>query len=270
MGKQKRRKGQQRTGICTYCGAEGPITMDHIFPRALFLVKDQDMLTVPACEPCNQLKSAGDSDLQLLVNLDIWGSQHEDSAKLIESVILRHPEKARRIEEALSQSRDVPLVTETGITLSYAVEIPFDPTNILVTVEMMVKGLYFKEKNSRLSSEVPLEVLAVPWNLAPEQLARLGSIRQRNPIVKGKNVAWWVPYLPHDADEVSTAWIICFNDGVAFVCVTGSLAEKRRDSRDKRRLAANKDKAIFRVSESPAKEIVLPKDANDKYIIPSS
>lgn len=82
MGK-KRKKGEQRQGVCVYCGREGPITRDHVFPQAIFLVLDKEMITVPVCESCQQVKSLGDRDLQVFANVDVWGGQHPDAPMML-------------------------------------------------------------------------------------------------------------------------------------------------------------------------------------------
>ncbi len=78
MGK-RRKKGERREGTCAYCLKEGPITVDHVFPHTIFLVLDEQMVTVPACDECQRVKSLGDADLRNFITLDIAGSQHPDA-----------------------------------------------------------------------------------------------------------------------------------------------------------------------------------------------
>jgi 5-methylcytosine-specific restriction endonuclease McrA len=81
--------GKRKRGTCTYCGRQRKLTRDHVFPKSLFIKYDPNMLTVPVCDDCNQLKSKGDSDLEVFANLDIYGSTHPDNLKHLERIAQR-------------------------------------------------------------------------------------------------------------------------------------------------------------------------------------
>ena len=48
----KKKKGEQKQGTCVYCGTEGPITDEHVFPEVIFHELDDNMVIVPACDAC--------------------------------------------------------------------------------------------------------------------------------------------------------------------------------------------------------------------------
>jgi 5-methylcytosine-specific restriction endonuclease McrA len=51
MGKKKASKG-----LCVYCGERPAATRDHVIPKCLFDPPlPANMVTVPACEECNNL-----------------------------------------------------------------------------------------------------------------------------------------------------------------------------------------------------------------------
>jgi 5-methylcytosine-specific restriction endonuclease McrA len=53
---------RRKTGPCCYCGKVGPLTDDHVPPRALFpeeFRQGANLATVPSCESCNLGASGG-------------------------------------------------------------------------------------------------------------------------------------------------------------------------------------------------------------------
>lgn len=60
-GPAAKRKGRQAEGVCIYCGAEGPITRDHVPPKNLFgKPLPPEILKVPSCLRCNNRASKDD------------------------------------------------------------------------------------------------------------------------------------------------------------------------------------------------------------------
>lgn len=70
MGRESRARCRADAGACIYCGREGPLTLDHIPPRALFAEpRPADLITVPSCQPCNVGFSKDDEYLRLVLTL---------------------------------------------------------------------------------------------------------------------------------------------------------------------------------------------------------
>lgn len=49
-------KEREDPGHCVYCGAEGRLTMEHLFPRARHGPEDEERNVVWVCRPCNSAK----------------------------------------------------------------------------------------------------------------------------------------------------------------------------------------------------------------------
>lgn len=227
----KRKKGQTREGTCAYCGKEGPITRDHVIPQTLFLVKDEQMVTVPACVECQTEKGRGERDLRNYCNWEIGGSMHPDAEahvrKTIEGANVRTTNWMRK---ALAEAKEVILVDEGDREVGRALEIDFTSNRMVRSLEFVFRGLYYVIVGHRLPDETPVEVTIVPWTMFPDFMRDMGALRQEAPTIKGNLVAWWSRLGPIDFDVETTAWVLCVNDGVGFYGTTGEVAllERRR------------------------------------------
>jgi hypothetical protein len=266
MPKQRRMKGVQKHGVCVYCGEQGPITQDHVFPEVIFLVLDEQMITVPACSNCQQTKGLGDRDLRNFMIMDIGGSQHPDANEMAARMLKESNVRIRSwVRKQLESAKEVELVTDNGIIVGQAIEFGFNMDRIMVAQEMVVRGLYYHEKGMMLPQDCPVDVQHVPWQTAPKFVQRMSVATSILPKVKGKDVAWWsshpVPDLPDDA----TAWVICYNDWVLFFGTTGEVALSVQ--RQRNAYESPKAEATEVVNAGP-RRVVVPRDPEGRPMIP--
>lgn len=189
MGQGRRKKGEQRRGICAYCGTEGPITRDHVVPQTLFLVKDEQMVTVPACSDCQREKARGERDLRNYCNWEIGGSTHSDAEehirKMIEGADVRTKDWLRK---ALADAEAIILVNEEDNEVGRALAIDFTTDRMLRSLEFVFRGLYYVSTGQRLPDATPIEVTIVPWTIFPDFSARWERCgRRRRP----SRATWW-------------------------------------------------------------------------------
>ncbi|CAA9573284.1 MAG: hypothetical protein AVDCRST_MAG49-3865 [uncultured Thermomicrobiales bacterium] len=259
----KRQKGEQRRGTCVYCGKEGPITRDHVVPQTLFLVKDEQMLTVPSCSECQQEKARGERDLRNYCNLEIGGSMHPDAeahlGKMIDSANVRARNGMRK---ALQAAEEVILVDEADNEVGRALDVDFSTDRMLKSLEFVFRGLYYAAVGQRLPDDSPVEVTVVPWAIFPSFMRTIGAMRQEAPAVKGDLVAWWSRLGPLDAGAETTAWVLCVNDGVGFFGTTGEMAiiERRRKEEDVAKAPAVREgPRRVRVPRAPDGRLLIPR-----------
>jgi len=272
LGQRKRRKGEQKQGTCVYCGKFGDITDDHVFPRNLFLVKDDQMVTVPACDRCQQIKELGDRDLWIFSTLDMGGSQHPDMLEQLVKIYEYNERTAAWLERSFAEAEEVPLVTQAGLLIGTGLTFPFNQQRMLRTVGMMVRGAYYKETKHILPPETPVHAQYIPFHHTSSVLGQFGAIRQKDPVVKGNHIAFWSPYFPVDSDPVTSGWVFNFNDWVTFLGTSGNLAvNQQRMSVDTEywgeiRKGAQK---LLVLPEEPW-PVVLESDREGRPIIPMS
>ena len=184
----KRKKGEQRQGTCAYCGKEGPITRDHVIPRTLFTVLDNQMVTVPACAACQIEKSRGERDLRNYCNWEIGGSMHPDAETHIRKVLEKADERTKEwLRKALAEAEEVILVDEDDNEVGRTWAIDFNTDRMVESLKFIFKGLYYVTHNEqRLPDGTPVEVTIVPWTIFPDFMRRFGAMRlEPHPTVSG-------------------------------------------------------------------------------------
>lgn len=262
---KKRKKREQRQGTCVYCGKDGPITHDHVFPRAIFEL-DEDMITVPACDSCQQIKSLGDRDLRNFTIMDIGGSQHPDAESMTEQMLKECNVRLRNwLRTQINGAEEVDLVTEDGIIVGMASTFDFNMDRIMVAQEMTVRGLYFYEEGVALPIDCPIDVQYVPWHAAPSLVKNLSTAAPTRIQSKGNNTVWWASNLIADGGEFDTAWQICYNNWVLFMITTGQAAVSTRQHRETFR--ANQSKRP-RGMVTERKQLLVPRDPEGRPMIP--
>jgi hypothetical protein len=215
---------KRKRGICTYCGKEKKLTRDHVFPKSLFIKSDPEMLTVPACNDCNQVKSRGDSDLEIFANLDINGSSHADNLQHIERIIQRGQSTVDWLLKTVNSSREMTVQTDAGIIVGKSIKIEnYNFDRILEALNMSVRGLYFDSRGDILPADVPTFVFRMPWNRSLQMLDLLGKHRKSEPKMKGNNVVFLGEVNIDSENSTDSMWAICIYDAIVFVGVTGEL-----------------------------------------------
>lgn len=235
VGMTRRQKGEQRQGVCAYCGVLGPMTRDHVFPVTLFLGSlDPQMITVPSCQACHDAKSAGDSALRDFVNLEIHGSRHPNALCHMEKIVRATETHRSLIGRAfLEQSVEQEWVTEAGVYLGQVVSVPADDfmDTVLRTIEYIVRGLYRYETRTNLPPESPVMARYIEPHKVPQVLADLRRWPPTKVTIKGHHVAGAVSWRPPE-EPLATMWLVGFNNAVFFLGVTGQLAEEWRRLRE--------------------------------------
>ena len=99
---------------CIYCDSQEKITSDHVPPRCLFLKPRPHLITVPACENCNNSAKLDDEYFRIVVSVGVENNL-EGQRAWREGVIrtLRRSEKLR--QRVLSNTRAIEVVTLAGV-----------------------------------------------------------------------------------------------------------------------------------------------------------
>jgi hypothetical protein len=264
--KSRRNKGERTQGTCVYFGAEGPVTDDHVFPQAIFLTLDEQMITVPACDACQQKKSLGDRDLRNYILMGIGGITHPDAVEMAGRMLRESNVRLRNwVRKQIESARQVDLITDTGIVIGTAFEFNFNMDRIMAAQQMVVRGLHFHEKGEMLPSEAPIDIEHIPWHVAPKFVQNLSAKTAMNPKVKGKNVVWWTSHQVAGLPDDSIAWVICYNNWVLFLGTTGDLATRVREMRESHTSKSTAESEVLNVGP---RKVVVPRDIEGRPIIP--
>ena len=265
----KRKKHEQREGTCVYCGKDGPITREHVFAERLFEVLDPQMVTVPACEPCNTKKELGDKDLDIYITGHIGGSQHPDAVAHARRIIEHANNRTKRwLRKSLREATPVDLVTDEGIVVDQAIEFPFNDERIIKALEMSIRGLHYYETETMLPVGYPVFVREISWSEAVTYVTELSKLVPVTPTVKGNHVVWWQSFGVSDMPLETKSWIICFNNWVVYDGSTGELAVRLRDQLDEF-VAANADRRAFEESiRVGPRKVKVPRAPDGRLLLP--
>lgn len=224
----KRKKGEQKTGECAYCGVIGPVTRDHVPPENLFPEPlPTNLIKVPACNSCNNGFKLDDEYFRLAIMTGIDGERFprelEHSVQAIKK--LARPQKRLFARRMLAAQKLVEVKTPTGLHLGHAPAHVVDGKRVIKVVERIVRGLFFHHTRRRLpeAHEIKAVHAANPAFFdGPEMAAVLNTMGA--PHVLGNDVLVYRYSLTEGDESAGSAWTLLFFGCHAF-CVLTALPE---------------------------------------------
>jgi hypothetical protein len=258
------REWERGVSLRAYCGLNVGTTADHVIPRALFVVLDEQMITVPACDTCQQVKGTGERDLRNYCTMEIGASMHENMLELAQRMVDTNQATRDWLERVMATAREVILVDENDVEVGRMLEVDFNTDRMFETLKYIIKGLYWIDRGEALSTNCPIEVTSVPWTIFPQFMNRLGAHWRGDPIVRGNLVAWFSQINLATDDPQSTAWVLCINDGVGFYVATGTAALLERQRK------AQRETVPTEAEQDPLepRRVRAPRDPNGNLIVP--
>jgi hypothetical protein len=165
--------------ICGFCGSTSPPTRDHIPPKSLFPApRPNDLITIPSCLVCNQGASESDELFRAYLSLHV-GLDTLATRQLWEEA-LRGVRHNRRLHRSLvANMKKVLLTTPSGMIYGKAHGGPWDSKVHDITIERIIRGLYFHHFREVLGSQVTVEC---HWyrELSPDLLEATAECQQRS------------------------------------------------------------------------------------------
>ena len=221
----KKIKARQAVGICTYCGAEGPITEDHVPPKNLFgKPLPPGILKVPACTECNNRASKDDEYFRSRIAFRKDIKDH-DVIKQIRPVVIRsfeRKEQARFARGFLRTLRPIEFPGPPGpepAGLTYEVELH----RLYRVVSRVTHGYHFDQTAQRIDlSSCYVGVLGdKELEAAPQEFHE--QMRQQfatTPITTIGNKVFAFQGVRDLGDRRITVWLMTFYDRVTFLSAT--------------------------------------------------
>ena len=201
---------------CAYCGEAVATTKDHVIPKGLFAQPyPPNLITVPACEPCNNRKSQDDDYLRDLLTCDIFGSESPVAKQVFEKVLTSDRRGSSTIvKTAREKMRFEPLHTRGGIYLGDFPTFPIDGERFNKIMETLVRGLYYDARRQRFPDGYTFELRRYqPWDIE----SVLGEYQRHNP--NGPRIVGNVfgcIFLSAKEDPFSSLWLLWFYERVFF------------------------------------------------------
>lgn len=146
MTSQARRSWCTPPASCIYCGSTGKLTKDHVPPKNLFPVpRPSDLITVPACEPCNQSFGLDDDYFRIAVLAGADPERHPIAARLWSDKVVRGTlQRSPALKSIILQSlRRLDVTTPAGIYLGTAPTIRLNRQRVDRVVRRIVTALHW-------------------------------------------------------------------------------------------------------------------------------
>jgi hypothetical protein len=168
-------KRRAATGVCTYCGASGRVTADHIPPKGLFpRPRPGNLVTVPACARCNAGASRDDEYFRHAVLASDVVQRHPEAAKLLatEQYALGRSQKRRTLLGLARRVRKADLLSAAGIYVGTRPLFEVDTPRICRVASRIVHGFYFYTQGEVLPPEYLATAVHIPQYLRDEDARR--------------------------------------------------------------------------------------------------
>jgi hypothetical protein len=137
---EKTRAGPRPSRTCVYCGRLGA-TAEHVFPRNLFLApRPSNLITVPACAPCNQAFSKDDEYFLVVIGSVSYSSSV--GKRVWKEKVLPTLNRTRALKGSLlSTLKQIDVRTPGGIHLGKAHAIGFSTRRMARILAKITNGL---------------------------------------------------------------------------------------------------------------------------------
>jgi hypothetical protein len=144
---------------CVYCGSDKDLTDDHVPPKLLLMPPyPPNLLTVPACLPCNKSFQKDDEYTRTMLAIDVRASKNADAQSNLPAVFrsLQRPD-ARGFAEYLAKQADTSTILgQDGSPMGQVFDLDKERTNR--TGERFVRALYFVETGTPVPSHAKVRI----------------------------------------------------------------------------------------------------------------
>jgi hypothetical protein len=139
-------------GTCVYCRKRRYLTRDHLPPQILFAKpRPSNLVTVPACNSCNQKASRDDHYFGLVIKAGIDSEQFPGEFQASLDDIRKLGTAARRgLAKRMLAGHSVELAEASSGLLVQRFRYGVDKERVHAVIERIVRGFYFRRRNFRL------------------------------------------------------------------------------------------------------------------------
>ena len=174
--------------ICVFCGGRAT-TRDHIPPRGIFpesFPSNIQLITVPACQKCNQGSSRDDEKFRNLVALSVSVDKNFNSSETQKEI--QRPAIRSIIRSPRLHPKDIKLVPISQGTQSRQLimwKIEYAVTSCIIN--KIARGLYFHHFQSILSIDKEIEII-VQDPLKKDVFSRFENMPFQSSYIVDKNI----------------------------------------------------------------------------------
>ena len=217
------RKQPKPTQRCTFCPRPAT-TSDHIPPKGLFAQRPSNLITVPACEACNNGTSDDDEYFRQIAMAAETVSGSPDADPVSEKIIRSFQRKEARgfREKFFEDLRPVSLWTTSGLYAGESFAYSLESDRLMKTCIKIVKDLFYHTTGQPLPEGY--EAIAVPLENFCQWLERITRLRsasfsflQTQPETEIGRGVFSYRTCRRDADPNTSLWLLQFYRSVRFI-----------------------------------------------------
>lgn len=214
--------GVAQPQVCIYCGSSDlRLTRDHIPPKCLFLRPRPQLITVPACHPCNDSFKRDDEYFRLAVISEAV-YRNEEATRLWRGRVMPRIGGGLR-GNLIARMRNVEMRTPAGVITGRATAIHFDVPRVNRVVKRIVKGLTWHHYQFR-PTNVRFEIYFNP------DLRPLHDILLRTSLHTIGNAAFRYRHGLTKEDRNASVWGLRFYEHTHFLVLVLSDSYLERDA----------------------------------------
>lgn len=168
----------ERQDQCIYCGSRERITSDHVPPRCLFSKPRPHLITVPACEHCNNAAKLDDEYFRIAVSVGV--QDNLEGQKAWREGAIRSLKRGQGLREhILNKTKEVEVSTPAGIITGTGYALEVEEARIKRVAIRIVRGLLWHhyevktDPQTIFSVHIDADVTSIVETL---QLTNLSSI----------------------------------------------------------------------------------------------
>jgi hypothetical protein len=212
---------------CVHCGAIGPVTRDHVPPKALFGKPRPALPTVVSCEACNGGASDDDEYFRAMLLMHDTGGDHPDAvanrAAFFRS--LARPKKLGFRKLILGGTRDVFVVAPDGVAERRgAFEV--EGARLARVATRVLRGMFYLKQGRRLRDEYVAQtaLLGTREREDDEEMRSLlgPALASPSTVIGAGVLEYWVHFEP---DPGWSIWLFRYYGEIDFLGLTLPKAE---------------------------------------------
>jgi hypothetical protein len=195
----------QGSDTCVICGKNPATTRDHIPPKGIFpKPRLSDLITVPACRPCN--KSTSDLDEVFKVFMGIAGGHGPEGERMFKEQTAHTLQHNLRLKREISNTlRNVWVKTSGGIILGKKPAVLLNSKAHDQIIEKTIRGLHFHHTGNILGDQADI---SINWHYSLTEKMYKMSINWMSGVVgKGQFI---YKFFTHPKEPLASVWIFQF------------------------------------------------------------
>jgi hypothetical protein len=148
---------------CVYCGTDKNLTLDHVPPKLLLpQTYAGNLITVPACFPCNQSFQKDDEYMRTMLCIDVPASKNAAAQSHLRAVLrsLQRPDARGFAEYLAKRANSSVILGQDGSPMGQVFEL--DKARANRVGERFIRALYFTETGAPLPSGARLRFRTSP------------------------------------------------------------------------------------------------------------